>query len=192
MQENEKAKAAGEGTKARLRGAALCARRAMGEGERAKASGKICLNLAESGLLPDEGIVLSFMAMPDEPDLAALEGLLGKERLAYPRTFKDGRMEAVAEADGFSKGAFGIREPVGGRTVRPEELAAVIVPCAGFSGDGHRVGMGGGYYDRYLPEAKAAVKVIAAFSAQRIFKIEPEAHDVPAEYIVTEEGWFKA
>jgi 5,10-methenyltetrahydrofolate synthetase len=72
-----------------------------------------------------------------------------------------------------------------GAVVVPDVL---IVPCVGFTDAGHRLGYGGGYYDRWLAEHPdvTAVGIAWAFS-----KIDPavyaaQAHDVPLTLIVTE------
>ena len=70
----------------------------------------------------------------------------------------------------WKTGAFGILEPDPARSelVPPEEIDLVLCPCAGFDGDGNRVGMGAGYYDRYLPRCSNAAIYAVAFEAQRL------------------------
>ena len=62
---------------------------------------------------------------------------------------------AVPGPDGWEVGAYGIRTPVLERAalIRPEALDLVLVPCTAFDAVCRRVGMGKGYYDRYLPGA---------------------------------------
>ena len=50
-----------------------------------------------------------------------------------------------------------------------------------------RLGMGGGYYDRYLPKCRKADVMLVAFECQRAEKIPAEDWDVPVPCIVTEE-----
>lgn len=48
-------------------------------------------------------------------------------------------------------------DPVLSPTIEPAELDAVLVPLLGYDARGHRVGYGGGYYDRFLAECRPEV-----------------------------------
>ena len=75
----------------------------------------------------------------------------------------------------------------GGAVVQPD---VVVVPCVGFTRDGHRLGYGGGYYDRWLASHGHVVTVGVAWSFAEIdagaFAAQP--HDVALACIVTERG----
>jgi 5,10-methenyltetrahydrofolate synthetase len=74
-----------------------------------------------------------------------------------------------------------------GAPVVPDVL---LVPCVGFTDAGHRLGYGGGYYDRWLGAHRDTTAVGVAWSFSRIdltaFAAEP--HDVPLTLVVTEQG----
>ena len=53
------------------------------------------------------------------------------------------------------------------------------------------VGMGKGYYDRYLPRCKNAVKIGIAFEAQRVEHAAVDEHDQRLDAYVTERGIYK-
>ena len=76
---------------------------------------------------------------------------------------------------------------VEGVPVRPD---VVVVPCVGFTNDGHRLGYGGGYYDRWLAANAHVVAVGVAWSFAQIdlkdFGAQP--HDATLACIVTEQG----
>jgi 5-formyltetrahydrofolate cyclo-ligase len=80
-------------------------------------------------------------------------------------------------------------------TLAPSELAPqvepdiIIVPLLGFDKRGTRLGYGGGYYDRTLEKLSRKPRLVGiAFAAQEIEMIPREAHDVPLDMIVTEQG----
>ena len=73
----------------------------------------------------------------------------------------------------------------------PEALDLVLVPCTAFDADCFRVGMGKGYYDRYLPRCKNAVKIGIAFEAQRVEHAAVDEHDQRLDAYVTERGIYK-
>ncbi len=95
--------------------------------------------------------------------------------------------------DPLIPGAFGAREP-GGRAAaqRPRIL---VVPLVAFDAQGWRLGRGGGFYDRTIAELRAAGPVVTAgvaFAAQRVPQVPREDHDQRLDWIVTEEGAFRA
>jgi 5-formyltetrahydrofolate cyclo-ligase len=87
--------------------------------------------------------------------------------------------EALSES-----GPWGIPAPARRDLV---DVSVLLVPMLGFDEQGHRLGHGGGYYDRtlaHLDPRPAAVGV--AYSASRLRSIYPQAHDIPMDQIVTD------
>ena len=71
--------------------------------------------------------------------------------------------------------------------VQPE---AILIPCVGFNSQGYRLGYGGGFYDRTLAGLPAAVTAGIAYAiAEAAFVAE--AHDLPMQRILTENGWLE-
>jgi 5,10-methenyltetrahydrofolate synthetase len=66
----------------------------------------------------------------------------------------------------------------------------VVVPCVGFTADGHRLGYGGGYYDRWLALHPQVTAIGVAWSFAEIAGevLTAGAHDVALAVIVTERG----
>lgn len=88
-------------------------------------------------------------------------------------------------AEDFEVGVFGTFQP---RLLRPAEIGAwdvLVVPLLAFDRDGYRLGYGKGYYDRLLTAAAAPV-IGVAFAAQEVGMLPREPHDVPLDWIVTE------
>jgi 5-formyltetrahydrofolate cyclo-ligase len=80
------------------------------------------------------------------------------------------------------------------RVIGARWLDLVFVPLVGFDEHGMRLGMGGGYYDRVfafrrLRTAWRGPQLIGiAYELQRVPRIEPAAHDVMLDAVVTETG----
>jgi 5-formyltetrahydrofolate cyclo-ligase len=88
----------------------------------------------------------------------------------------------------MENGRWDIRHPAEGAAVTP---AALLVPLVGFDAAGHRLGYGGGYFDRTLAALTPRPLAIGlAFEAQRIAGLGPLAHDQPMDVIITEAGGF--
>ena len=115
----------------------------------------------------------------------------------YPLCTEDRQMLAIAPGAGegaWHKGSFGISEPdpERGQTVSPEQIDLVICPCSSFDTSGHRLGMGGGYYDRFLPACRKAKIVAVAFDVQESLALPTEPWDVPVWRVITESRDFSA
>ena len=82
--------------------------------------------------------------------------------------------------------SYGISIPEKYRVIPPEEIDLVLCPCSAFDDGGHRLGMGAGYYDRYLPQCVNAKKVLVAFDAQRLEEVFTEGFDIPMDAVITE------
>lgn len=76
----------------------------------------------------------------------------------------------------------GIRGPV----PAGQQFSAIVVPLLGFNDDRHRIGFGGGFYDRFLATQLNAVTLGLCYEFGYAATFCPEAHDVPLTHIVTE------
>jgi len=89
-----------------------------------------------------------------------------------------------------SAGVYGLPVPEEGAIVRPD---IVLMPPVGFDQRGYRLGYGGGYYDRTLAAmSPQPLKIGVAFELSRIDTIRPQAHDIPMDYLVTQQGMWRA
>jgi len=93
---------------------------------------------------------------------------------------------------------FGILEPRLNHNKRPVwALEIVLMPLVAFDSDGHRVGMGGGFYDRTLQyllhrQHWQAPKLLGiAYEFQRVAQLTPQPWDVPLWGVVTEAGLWR-
>jgi 5-formyltetrahydrofolate cyclo-ligase len=85
-------------------------------------------------------------------------------------------------------GPLGLAHPAEGPSVTPD---ALLVPLVGFGPAGHRLGFGGGYYDRTLPELNPRPLTIGlGFEAGRLDEFQAEPHDQRMDVIITEAGVF--
>ncbi len=91
-------------------------------------------------------------------------------------------MESLVEA-----GKFNIPEPMGLIKMNYKSIDIVIVPGVVFDINGHRIGYGFGYYDKFLKNVPKALKVGLAYEFQVIDKIPRQEHDVPVDFIITED-----
>ena len=82
--------------------------------------------------------------------------------------------------------AYGIPKPKDTEAFEPSLL---LVPCVGFGPKGTRLGYGGGFYDRTLAAlSPRPLTVGLAYGHGFIPWLEAEAHDVPLDAVLTEDG----
>ena len=92
----------------------------------------------------------------------------------------------------FAYDRFGIRsvpEPV--KVCNPKILDLVLVPAVAYDRAGNRMGMGAGYYDRFLPQTENAIKIGVAYDALLQDELPYNEYDVPVPYLVSESGIVK-
>lgn len=171
-----------------LRHEALKARRAMDTEKRQRLSATICAELEGLEAYQAAETVMIYKATGSEVDLSTLRG----KRFAYPLCKDDGNMIALMPKDSqsFKTGYGGIKEPISelSKLIAPEDIDLVICPCAAFDSQCNRLGMGKGFYDRFLPKCPNARFIAVAFEAQRVEGIIPEAWDVAMDMVVTEKS----
>jgi 5-formyltetrahydrofolate cyclo-ligase len=181
-----------EEAKAALRIKAHAARAALPQADRADAAHAVTQHFFEHIPLVASDIVAAYWRIRDELDCqpilvrlmdsnqtVVLPVVIGAEEPLDLRVWEQGA--SLYEA-GFG-------------TLAPAELAPraepdiVLMPLLGFDKQGTRLGYGGGYYDRTLARMSKKPKLIGlAFAAQELDVIPREAHDVPLDAIVTEDG----
>lgn len=114
------------------------------------------------------------------------------KRIAVPLCRPEGRLLTpclIESFDDLETGSYGIREPRADRLriVPHGEIDAVLVPAVAFDRRGYRVGYGGGYYDRFLPQLPRAAKIGAAFACQIVPEVPTDRYDVQVDRITTED-----
>jgi 5-formyltetrahydrofolate cyclo-ligase len=185
--------AAPKDTKKTLRATALARRDALDPQWRIDASLRIAD--AAAGIDIEPGAVVSgFWPMRSEMDVRPLMSALREKgaRLALPAIL-DGTTivfrELVRGADMVEMG-FGTYGP--GPEAEILVPALMLVPLAAFDDRGHRIGYGGGYYDRAIEKLRAsghAPRLVGvAFDCQQVERVPDEPHDVVLPEILTESG----
>ena len=89
----------------------------------------------------------------------------------------------------LEKGYFGIPEPARGEIVQWED-AMMVMPGVAFDKENHRVGYGGGFYDRFLEKHPQVRRVAVAFEFQMLPEVPTEPTDISPEIIVTEKSAY--
>lgn len=176
-----------------MRRAGLAARRSLTPLERQDKSRSIQDALLESRVLSGAGNVFCYVSVEDEVHTARLlSGILdaGKVLLVpYITDAKAGFMEAaqLRQVEDLALGVYDIPTvPEEDKVfLAPEDIDVVIVPGSAFDTAGRRIGMGGGFYDRFVGKT-SAVKVALAYDCQIFPRLPAEDYDKKVDMIFTE------
>ncbi len=141
--------------------------------------------------------VMLYLAMADEPQTTALieDAWQSGKQVAVPlmgATY--GIMEAAALGswDELVLGRLGLKmpDPAKSRLIDPAAIDLIVVPGVAFDAAGGRLGMGAGYYDRFLPQAHLACRLGLAWSMQVVTAVPLDEYDVRMDYLLTEDGFL--
>ncbi len=170
----------------------ISGREALSETDRIQFSSAISEKIAASAEFRHARIILIYKGIKGEVRLDELERVAETEgkKIAFPLCISKTEMIALVPdgPDCWKKGAYGIMEPIRETSaeILPEEIDLVICPCTAFDEKCNRMGMGGGYYDRFLPGCINADIAAAAFEVQKVELVPREPHDRVMDKVFTE------
>ncbi len=178
-------------------------RRALTESERLERSASLCSELARQPVFRSSKRIAAYLSTDGEVETATLIELavdMGKQvYLPVLIPYRGNRLWFARYEPGtrLVYNRFGILEPeaVHRQRIAPYALDLVLAPLVGFDHNGHRLGMGGGFYDRsfaYLLRRKYWHRphlVGLAYDFQQLPKLPAQPWDVPLTAVATDTGW---
>ena len=181
-----------------LRGTMRAARRALSPQARMAAAEALARRLLALPVATGNGFVAGYWAMDGEIALHAWQVRLPASLTYCLPVVCDNvlRFGAWKAGDALVTNRFGIPEPDLSvhQLIDAERMAMVVAPLVAFDALGHRIGMGGGWYDRSfafrrsLPAPPCLVG--AAFAQQQVDCIPVEPWDVSLDAICTDSATF--
>ncbi|MFD0739176.1 5-formyltetrahydrofolate cyclo-ligase [Lysobacter koreensis] len=170
-------------------------RRNLAPQQRIAGADGLAPRLLELPFAPAAGYVAGYWAMDGEIALHAWQLRLPREcSYCLPVLHEDGllRFAPWQPGDGLVSNRFGIPEPdlAPSSLLDAHDMALVVLPLVGFDAHGHRLGMGGGWYDRSFAfrqgQAAPPWLVGAAFAAQQVDALDAADWDVALDAVCTE------
>lgn len=178
----------------RLRGRA--ARRAITPEQRVAAAERVAAAVLALPQMVRARTVAAYGAMPEELDVQPLIDALWDlgVRVALPRVVSatDLTLHEHRRGDELCTGPYGLKAPPqDAPLIAVEDVDAFVVPGVAFDLACGRLGMGAGYYDRLLANARPDALVIGvAYDEQVFISIPCSSHDRPVDVLVTPGGVF--
>ena len=110
------------------------------------------------------------------------------KRVAVPKVYGDVmRFLWLENFDEIAPGGWNIPEPTFDAPVADDAHALVLMPGLAFDPQGHRIGYGGGFYDKYLQEEPGHKLVALCYPFQMFPHLEVEEHDIPVDQVIAAE-----
>jgi 5-formyltetrahydrofolate cyclo-ligase len=133
-------------------------------------------------------VIMLYSALPDEvPTQTLMAELVAQGKtVLLPRVIneKDMELRCYTRPQDLHKGAYGILEPTGERYTDYEAIDVAIVPGMAFDAEGHRLGRGKGYYDRFLSRVPYLYKIGLCFSWQIVDRVPCDEHDMVMDEVI--------
>lgn len=163
-------------------------------------SERICEKIIESDFYKNAGLVLAYMALPDEVNLwKVIEKAWEDGKKVYVPKIVPGTNKMdfyqIERGNLLESGSFGIAEP--SETWNKFEILkydfkiAGLIPGRAFGKNGERLGRGKGFYDTFLFELKSKnpenfIMAGIGFDFQKMDAVPVEAHDIKMDVVVSD------
>ena len=107
------------------------------------------------------------------------------KRVAVPKVYGDDmKFIYMTDLSLVEKSDFGIPEPIADEPVANDPTALVLMPGLAFDPEGHRLGYGGGFYDKFLEQEPNHPTLALCYEFQMLPHLETEAHDIPVDTVL--------
>ena len=162
-------------------------KRAMSEEEICRASARLGELFADSEQYKAATSIYGYLPYNQEVrTVPMLERALAEgKRVAVPKVIGDEmRFIWITDLTQVEKGYAGIPEPVADGPVADDPAALVLMPGLAFDPQGHRIGYGGGFYDRFLAGEPTHPTLALCYGFQMLPSLETEEFDIPVDCVL--------
>lgn len=169
-------------------------RKAIREKKRAMTEEQICeasLRLGElfirSEMYQQAKTLYGYLPYNQEVRTTAMlqQALSDGKRVAVPKIYGDEmKFIFLDDLSQVEKGYSGIPEPIKDGPVADDPTALVLMPGLAFDAQGHRVGYGGGFYDRFLEKEPNHPTIALCYEFQMLPELPVQEYDVPVDCVI--------
>ena len=173
--------------KKELRATIRARKRAMTEDEiisRSEALGRIFL---QSEAYKSARTIYGYLPYNQEVRTVPMleQALKDGKRVAVPKCYGDEmRFIYMDDLSKVEKGYANIPEPIADGPIADDETALVLMPGLAFDPQGHRIGYGGGFYDKFLSAEPNHPTLALCYEFQMLPALETEEHDIPVDTVL--------
>ena len=162
-------------------------KRAMTEAEIVARSAKLGELFAASEAYKNAKTIYGYLPYNQEVRTVPMleRALKDGKRVAVPKCYgEEMRFIYLDDLTKVEKGYAGIPEPIADEPVADDETALVLMPGLAFDPKGHRIGYGGGFYDKFLAAEPNHPTLALCYEFQMLPNLETEEHDIPVDCVL--------
>lgn len=113
------------------------------------------------------------------------QALCDGKKVAVPKVYgEEMKFIYLDDLSKVEKGYAGIPEPVADEPVADDKTALVLMPGLAFDREGHRIGYGGGFYDKFLAAEPEHPTLALCYDFQMQQRLETEEFDIPVDTVL--------
>ena len=170
-----------------LRTAIRQQKRAMTEEQIVSKSEKLGRLLAENELYKNAKTFYGYLPYNQEVRTVPMleQALRDGKRVAVPKCYgEEMKFIYMDDLSLVAPGYAGIPEPIADGPVADDPSALVLMPGMAFDPQGHRIGYGGGFYDKFLAAEPNHPTLALCYDFQMLPHLETEEFDIPVDYVL--------
>ena len=162
-------------------------KRAMTEEQIVEKSEKLATLFVASQAYKDAKTIYGYLPYNQEVrTVSMLQRALDEgKKVAVPKCYGDEmRFIYLDDLSKVEKGYCGIPEPIADAPIADDKTALVLMPGLAFDPQGHRMGYGGGFYDKFLAAEPNHPTLALCYDFQMLPHLETEDHDIPVDTVL--------
>ena len=162
-------------------------KRAMTEEEIVTRSKKLGVLFVQSEAYKNAKTIYGYLPYNQEVRTVPMleQALKDGKKVAVPKVYGDEmKFLYLDDLSKVSKGYAGIPEPIADEPVADDETALVLMPGLAFDPAGHRIGYGGGFYDKFLAAEPNHPTLALCYEFQMLPELHTEEHDIPVDTVL--------
>lgn len=162
-------------------------KRAMTEQQIESASQRLAKQFAESDLYRQADTIYGYLPYNQEVRTIPMleQAIRDGKRVAVPKVYgEEMKFIYLDDLSRVEKGYAGIPEPIEDEPVADDQHALVLMPGLAFDPQGHRIGYGGGFYDKFLEREPEHPTIALCYDFQMLEHLQTEEHDIPVDCVL--------
>ena len=162
-------------------------KRAMTEEQIVSASRNLGVLFCNSELYKNAKSIYGYLPYNQEVRTVEMleQAIRDGKRVAVPKCYgEEMRFIWLDDLTQVAPGYANIPEPIADEPIADDKTALVLMPGLAFDPQGHRIGYGGGFYDRFLAEEPDHPTLALCYGFQMVEHLETEEFDIPVDQVL--------
>lgn len=162
-------------------------KRAMTPAQIQQASAKLAELFLASDVYKQAATVYGYLPYNQEVRTVPIleKALADGKKVAVPKIYGDEmRFIYLSDLTQVEASSMGIPEPIADEPIADDPTALVLMPGVAFDREGHRIGYGGGFYDKFLAAEPDHPTLALCYEFQVLPHLETEEFDIPVDCVL--------